>query len=702
MQTQKRKKKLKNKKDSQLIQPTKHEKFGNLNNYSEEIIKEIIDKIISLSITEVIRTKIDSKISNFCFETIQRYLNLTVSLTNINHDRDNLYDIENIWEEKNRPNSDEKRYRMKNHKKCKKIRNKKAENDLFDLTDINRDFEAEMILKDKDIDDYLNKSIDFEGIIDKKKLSKSNYWGNIPQPKTYGPLRIASKSNALVKNIILNKNDNTNNKIFSNDIIPEKITPKKKTSIILKSRRESKSPVIDEVALRKSEAKKLFEIRQRKYLLLDMEEMKDIEEKNKRKEESEEIKELRKLKLEEIQLLKEEEEKTKYAQNFISQNITNFEYDLDSLNLTAYEKARNVQTQRKLVEAQIRKGNFTYDFNNKMILIRQLKPEALLDDFPMAITKLKEKGNLSKINTIRKKSDDLTKDKDIQILNELNEQLKKKNIVEEKNYVSNYFNYNFNFNMKVAPSGSNFEKIRPAVGVNIYEGDEIKTGGREFFEKFKKFSIKDYNKMLKEISEQQKSLNKSLQEKSKEEENKNLDNSIFKKNGMNSSVDISKIKKNFVYLNQRMKNVKFNAFKNKKFMNKSQSQLFTIDKNNLYNNLLVHDETKEINYYKKKEEDFADILNQNNLFLKRLKNIIKLKKTQSPSYQLIDSFNKSIIIKGVNNGLFTKREREKDDDEEKEKKDKKLPLIPLRPNKSVIFTRKEQFLRTRMKKIFED
>ena len=690
MQTQKRKKKLKNKKDSQIIQPIKHPKFGNLNNYSEDIIKEIIDKLISLSITEVIRTKIDSKISDFCFETIKRYLNLTVSLTNISHDRDNLYDIENYWEEQNRPNSDEKRYKMKNHKKCKKIRNKKAENDLFELTDINRDFEAEMILKDKDIDDYLNKSIVFEGIVDKKRISKANYWGDIPQPKTYGPLRIASKSNAVIKDINLNKDD-YNNKIPSNNIKPEINTQKKKSTILLKSRRQSKSPLVDEITLGKSEAKKLFEIRQRKFLLLDMEEMKDIEEKKTRKEESDEIKELRKLKLEELQLLKEEEEKTKYAHNFISQNISNFEYDLDSLNLTAMERARNVQAQKKFVEDQIRKGNFTYDFNNKMILIRHLKPEALLEDFPMAITKPKDKGNLSKINTIKKKSDDLSKDKDI-----LNDQLKKKNIVEEKNYVSNYFNYNFNFNMKIAPCGSNFEKIRPAVGVNIYEGDEIKTGGREFFEKFKKFSIKDYNKMLKEISEQQKALNKSLQEKSKEEENKNLDNLIINKNGMNSSVDISKIKKNFGYLNKR---TKFNASKNKKFMSKSQSQIFTIDKNNLYNNLIIHDETKEINYYKKNDKDFTDKLNQNNLFLKRLKNIIKLKKSESASFQLIDSFNKNIIIRGENNGIGTKRGWDKEI--EKEKKDNKLPIIPPKTNRSVIFTRKEQFLRTRMKKLIE-
>ena len=238
------------------------------------------------------------------------------------------------------------------------------------------------------------------------------------------------------------------------------------------------------------------------------------------------------------------------------------------------------------------------------------------------------------------------------------------------------------------------------MGVNIYEGAEIKTGGREFFEKFKKFSIKDYDKMLKEIKEQQKAMNKSLQEKSKEEENKNLDGLISNKKGMNSSVDISKINKNFGYLNKRMKNIKFNAFKNK--MNKSQSQVFTIDKNNLYNNLLVHDETKEINYNKKNDGDFSERLNQNNLFIRRLKNIIKLKKTESPSFQLIDSFNKSIIIREANNDLRKRKDKEFEIEKEKEKKDNKLPIIPLKSNRSVIFTRKEQFFRTRMKKIFED
>ena len=696
MQAPKRKKKLRNKKDSQIFHPVKHEKLGNLNNYSEDIVKEIIEKIISLTLTQVIRKRIDSKINIICFETIQRFLNLTVSLTNINHDRDNIYDIENIWEEKNRPISDEKRYKMKNHKKCNKIRHKKAEDDLFDFTEINRDFEAEMDLKDKDIEDYLNKSFNFEDIIGKKKLSKTNFWGNISEPKTFGPQRIASKSNTLIKKVFFNKHDSINdNNIPMDNINSSKDTPKKKVNIsssLLKSRKQIKSPIIDELSLRKSKEKKLFEIRQRKFLLLDMEDMKEIEEKKTRQEEPQEIKELRKLKLEEIQLLKEEAEKSKIAKKLQSQNDSNFDYDLDSINLTALERAKNVQTQRKLIEDQIRKGNFTYDFNNRMILIRQLRPDAFINDFPSAITKSKEKekDNLLKSCFNKKKSDDISIEKDI-----LNDQLQKKDIVEEKNYVSNYFNYNFNFNSKVTPCGSNFQKIRPAIGVNIYEGDEMKTGGKEFFEKFKKFSLKDYDKMLKDIIKQQKEMNKSIKEKSKEKDKENVDNLNVKKNEINGSVDVSTIKNKFGILNQRMQNIRLSPSKDK-HLNKSQSQLFTINKKNLYNNLLVREDTKEIYTNKQNEDNYEDILKQNNLFLKRLKKIIALKKRDSQSYQLIDSFNKSIMIREKNSGQNFKKENEKI------KNAHKLPIIPLKSNKSVIFSRKEQFLRTRMKKIIKD
>ena len=92
---QKRKKKQKNRVEFGLknITPGKHERTGNLNYFSEEIAKELIDKIISLSMTKIFREKINSKITDFCFESVERFLNLALSISNINHDKDNIYDI---------------------------------------------------------------------------------------------------------------------------------------------------------------------------------------------------------------------------------------------------------------------------------------------------------------------------------------------------------------------------------------------------------------------------------------------------------------------------------------------------------------------------------------------------------------------------------------------------------------------------------
>jgi len=46
----------------------------------------------------------------------------------------------------------------------------------------------------------------------------------------------------------------------------------------------------------------------------------------------------------------------------------------------------------------------------------------------------------------------------------------------------------------------NFEIIKPEVGVTIHEGNEIKSGGNQYFEKYKRFSLEDYSKMLKDMA----------------------------------------------------------------------------------------------------------------------------------------------------------------------------------------------------------
>ena len=677
MQKFKKKKKQKNKVEfsQKNITPGKHERIGNLNLYSEEIVKELIDKLISLTTTKLFREKVESKISDFCFEGVIRALNLTISISNIEHDIDNIYDVENITDDKKRLNTDENRYKIINHNKCNRARNKVAEKDMFEYTNINRDFEDEMNLKNKDIDDYLNKSVYLDSIINRKKNTKSNFWGKISHPKSYGLQRFAPKSNTLFKENILK------NKTKKNTEDQKTNTPKKnrysKLRSLYSSKKLSFSSFRDsDSKLHRNSSSDVIVKKERKYYILEMGQMKKIEEDKSKVEESEEIKELRKLKLEKIKFLKEEEDRLNETKKLIIQNNSKLEYNIDKINLTSQERAKNIQVQKKIIEEQIRKGNFTYDFNNNIILVRQVKPDYLEEDFPGAISKQKDKD---KENIISNEN----KDNQIQFVTNNSEKLRRKSLVEEKNKNNlNFFTYKYGW--KIDPCGSSFKLINPEVGVTIYESGEIKTGGNHFFEKYKRFSVKDYTKMLKEITDQQE-MNNAIIKKRSEEENKKDDINSIK---LNTSSEISKIKKGLNPFTQKIKNIKLNILKTQKKLKKSQSQIFTYDKISLYKTLFVNEvgmNKKEIKKKNESQSEFSHMVNPGDLFLKRMKNMIGNNKNKS--FQIIDSFNKSIIknkISKIDKGMTS------------------LPIIPFKKNKSDIFSKKEQYFRTRTKKLHEN
>ena len=677
MQKFKKKKKQKNKVEfsQKNITPGKHERIGNLNLYSEEIVKELIDKLISLTMTKLFREKVESKISDFCFEGVIRALNLTISISNIEHDIDNIYDVENITDDKKRLNTDENRYKIINHNKCNRARNKVAEKDMFEYTNINRDFEDEMNLKNKDIDDYLNKSVYLDSIINRKKNTKSNFWGKISHPKSYGLQRFAPKSNTLFKENI------TKNKTQKNTEDQKTNTPKKNRYSKLRSLYSSKKLSFSsfresDSKLHRNSSSDVIVKKERKYYILEMGQMKKIEEDKSKVEESEEIKELRKLKLEKIKFLKEEEDRLNETKKLIIQNNSKLEYNIDKINLTSQERAKNIQVQKKIIEEQIRKGNFTYDFNNNIILVRQVKPDNLEEDFPGAISKQKDKD---KENIISNEN----KDNQKQFVTNNSEKLRKKSLVEEKNKNNlNFFTYKYGW--KIDPCGSSFKLINPEVGVTIYESGEIKTGGNHFFEKYKRFSLKDYTKMLKEITDQQE-MNNAIIKKRSEEENKKDDINSIK---LNTSSEISKIKKGLNPFTQKIKNIKLNILKTQKKLKKSQSQIFTYDKISLYKTLFVNEDRinkKEIKKKNESQSEFSHVVNPGDLFLKRMKNMIG--KNKNKSFQIIDSFNKSIIknkISKIDKGMTS------------------LPIIPFKKNKSDIFSKKEQYFRTRTKKLHEN
>ena len=53
----------------------------------------------------------------------------------------------------------------------------------------------------------------------------------------------------------------------------------------------------------------------------------------------------------------------------------------------------------------------------------------------------------------------------------------------------------------IIPSGSNFDIMNMEVGVSLKENEKYKTGGKDFYHKFNKYSMANYNKQLKETTE---------------------------------------------------------------------------------------------------------------------------------------------------------------------------------------------------------
>ena len=173
--------------------------------------------------------------------------------------------------------------------------------------------------------------------------------------------------------------------------------------------------------------------------------------------------------------------------------------------------------------------NITVDPNGQIVLIKAIKLNNLKQEFKYPKTILKnvkhlkkiinkenkeiidshkvEKNKESKLNVIRKEEQitENNKEKEIE-LNNLEEQM---NSVSKK-ILPRISQKKLNLQLKtenievkkrrepVFPSGSNFNLINMEIGVSIKEDEKFKTGGKDFFKKFNKYSKDIYNEKLKE------------------------------------------------------------------------------------------------------------------------------------------------------------------------------------------------------------
>lgn len=429
----------------------------NEKNNSEIIVNAIINKIISLTISKSLSIKVDKRINEKCFDFFKESINNVISSFYIFYDKD-----------------DDRMVKEKSFFKC----------DIDEIKNdvINNDINKSEIAPDK------NKSI-LDNYFYNNSYTMENNWDLMEEPISSNLDRYSStlikfeernvgiegKYNLNNEKIIEeeeNNSENNRNKHETNEVNKNFI--KKKTKILnLQTLNINNKPPNNE-EFRKN-TKKSTILNQLK--TIDLEPEKNYENKQiiklraifERKEKEKE---------EEDQINKQEKEKIKFKQRLAEENL------------------------KKYIGKKI-----TKDHNGEIIFIKSIKPDKLKKEF--IFTNSKSKTILNNSPKPKEKENG----KDIKI--EKNEEIDKNEKPKKgaKSYNNRFKNINnidsnkknieiptipMNKKIPIITSGSNFNLMNMEVGVSLKEDEKFKTGGLDFFNKYKKFSIQVYNKKLKE------------------------------------------------------------------------------------------------------------------------------------------------------------------------------------------------------------
>ena len=712
------KKKKKKKPDNNEIIPQRHERIGNLNFYSEEIAKNMIEKIISLAISSYFMENVNKNFDNFCIEMMSRKLENVVEMIHINREKDD-FDIDNIDISSEikyyRTDTNLKRYKNTVHKHVWDIRNDKAEDNLMKIANVPKDFKTYMNVYNKKIEDCLDKST----IIEKNKYLKKNkfyqynidikgrnFWGCITQPTPTTTDRSTSNFNCYVprkENKNKDTKDNDNNKKKGKN--QSRSSTKKYYSKIFKSLPSKRLNSFNEKPKDRKDSNLEDENssnKKKKFTMINLP-FYPIENLEIRKE-SEEILNLRKEQLELI--IQKEKELQELKQSKI--------------------KIRNDFEKNK----KKKKGKYTVDNEGKIVIINEIKPENLLKEFYPVMSKQKEVKLGKTLEAVRKEKIKMENNakKNIEyneadrhnkfhylrarVNNSLNDLNKNSDIKDKENSNSKDSKSILNQNKRqtidksddindttiyqIEPSGSNFDIMNPSIGVKIQEKYKVKNGGVNFYEKFHKYSINEFNKTLQDTLEWTKY-------KLKERQN---DGYMVSTNHMPNFKKIISIKeeknvKGLNTLDANNNNIKKNKLLHKtysngfhKIMGKSKSDIYTSnDKFPVLKEILLHEDKDEKNMMMKLE-------NNNNKYVENIlgnrkqssigrsninRSMIEEGKLSKKIYSDVDDFNKKLIMGNAVNERTINRNII-------------LPKISSRKNDINFNNTMIQFHRTRLKK----
>ena len=448
-----KKKKKKDDKNEQNIEPTKHERVGNINFFSEEVVKEIINKLISNTIISIENKKMNKIIDEYYIYNLFNSLNNIIEIYNINHDADLL---------KSELNSKNKSYIIEIKEKTEKNiythNNNKNNNN-------NKD-EIKIKTHDDDIDIKQLNNITLQY---NAKISLKNFWDSIPQPESFSFERTSTYQNVTIRG------KNPDLRSFTKRI----------TNNRQKSQRTSKNKKYGSFIAKKMEDNYM---KKKKTFIkpnddLPSEKISDsllgtvIE--------TEEIKNLRKKLMEEINK-KRMEEMAEIAKKKLE--------DMERKN----EKNKNKDKKdKKQNQNGIDQNLFQKEFISISSNQKEIQPGVPLSDFE--IEQKKQKLNANKhieYNFVQhvKREKDLLKEKELVKKNFI-----KKYRLKSQNHMESDEEEKEEPTGDLTPSGSNFGLIKPEVGVIIQESAKIKSGGINFFEKYNKFSVNDFNKTMNSI-----------------------------------------------------------------------------------------------------------------------------------------------------------------------------------------------------------
>ena len=151
-------------------------------------------------------------------------------------------------------------------------------------------------------------------------------------------------------------------------------------------------------------------------------------------------------------------------------------------------------------------NKLTFDSNGKIISFKPIKIDILSKDFNFLKNSVrafrKRRTTLRKGIKAKEEKTEANKEKEKEKEKDITTVVENviKNPIDEieGNQRNQYMKMISEKNEKIVPSGSNFSIMLPNIGVILKENDLVKQGNREFGKFFKKYSLEDYDKILKD------------------------------------------------------------------------------------------------------------------------------------------------------------------------------------------------------------